>query len=63
MNTWPAWIEAGSHNAKTTLVFLHGIGGGKMGFESAVHFFAEKALKNLFLLKRNPKIVVIPPHP
>ena len=47
MNTWPAWIEAGPHNAKTTLVFLHGIGGGKMGFESAVHFFAEKGYRAL----------------
>ncbi|MEY3408454.1 MAG: Pimeloyl-[acyl-carrier protein] methyl ester esterase [Pseudomonadota bacterium] len=36
----PAWIEAGPINAKTTLVFLHGIGGGKMGFQSSVDYFA-----------------------
>ncbi len=35
----PAWVEAGPADAKTTLVFLHGIGGGKKGFQSSVDFF------------------------
>ena len=41
----PAYIEAGPHSAKTTLVFLHGIGGGKKGFQSSVDFFAEQGFR------------------
>jgi pimeloyl-ACP methyl ester carboxylesterase len=36
----PAWIEAGPKDATATLVFLHGIGGGKKGFQSSVDYFA-----------------------
>jgi 3-oxoadipate enol-lactonase len=43
----PAWIEAGPINAKTTLVFLHGIGGGKMGFQSSVDYFASLGYRAL----------------
>ena len=43
----PAYIEAGPHSAKTTLVFLHGIGGGKKGFQSSVDFFAEQGFRAL----------------
>ena len=43
----PVWIEAGSPNAKTSMVFLHGIGGGKKGFQSAVDFFAKQGFRAL----------------
>ncbi|MEY5022200.1 MAG: Pimeloyl-[acyl-carrier protein] methyl ester esterase, partial [Pseudomonadota bacterium] len=43
----PAWIEAGPSHAKTTLVFLHGIGGGKMGFQSSVNYFASLGYRAL----------------
>ena len=43
----PVWIEAGPNNAKTTLVFLHGIGGGKKGFQSSVDFFAKQGFRAL----------------
>jgi pimeloyl-ACP methyl ester carboxylesterase len=43
----PVWIEAGHHAAKTTLVFLHGIGGGKKGFQSSVDFFAKQGFRAL----------------
>lgn len=36
----PAWVDVGPADAKTTLVFLHGIGGGKKGFQSSVDYFA-----------------------
>ena len=47
MSAIPAWIEAGSLSAKTTLVFLHGIGGGKKGFQSSVDYFAEQGFRAL----------------
>jgi pimeloyl-ACP methyl ester carboxylesterase len=43
----PAWIEAGPADAKTTLVFLHGIGGGKKGFQSSVDYFASLGYRTL----------------
>ena len=43
----PAWIEAGPAHAKTTVVFLHGIGGGKKGFQSSVNFFADHGFRAL----------------
>jgi pimeloyl-ACP methyl ester carboxylesterase len=43
----PVWIEAGPAGAKTTLVFLHGIGGGKMGFQSSVDYFASLGYRTL----------------
>ena len=43
----PAWIEAGPHTGKATLVFLHGIGGGKKGFQSSVDYFAEQGYRAL----------------
>jgi pimeloyl-ACP methyl ester carboxylesterase len=43
----PSWIEAGPAGAKTTLVFLHGIGGGKKGFQSSVEYFASKGYRAL----------------
>ena len=43
----PAWIEAGPKNAKTTLVFLHGIGGGKKGFKPTVDYFASLGFRAL----------------
>jgi 3-oxoadipate enol-lactonase len=43
----PAYIEAGPHSAKITLVFLHGIGGGKKGFESSVDYFAKQGFRAL----------------
>ena len=43
----PSWIEAGPVDAKTTLVFLHGIGGGKKGFQSSVDCFASKGYRAL----------------
>ena len=43
----PAWIEAGPKDAPTTLVFLHGIGGGKKGFQSSVDYFASLGYRAL----------------
>ena len=43
----PAWIEAGPPTGQTTLVFLHGIGGGKKGFQSSVNYFAEQGYRAL----------------
>jgi pimeloyl-ACP methyl ester carboxylesterase len=43
----PAYIEAGPHSAQTTLVFLHGIGGGKKGFQSSVDYCAEQGFRAL----------------
>ena len=43
----PAWLDAGPADAKTTLVFLHGIGGGKMGFKSSVDYFASLGYRAL----------------
>jgi pimeloyl-ACP methyl ester carboxylesterase len=43
----PAYIEAGPSSAASTLVFLHGIGGGKQGFQSSVNYFAEQGFRAL----------------
>ena len=43
----PAYLEAGPPSAKTCLVFLHGIGGGKKGFQSSVEYFASKGYRAL----------------
>ncbi len=43
----PAWVEDGPADAKTTLVFLHGIGGGKKGFQSSVDFFVGLGYRSL----------------
>jgi pimeloyl-ACP methyl ester carboxylesterase len=43
----PAYIEAGPSSATSTLVFLHGIGGGKKGFQSSVNYFAEQGFRAL----------------
>lgn len=43
----PAWLDAGPADAKTTLIFLHGIGGGKMGFKSSVDYFASLGYRAL----------------
>jgi len=43
----PVWIEAGPPNAKTSIVFLHGIGGGKKGFQSSVDFFGKQGFRAL----------------
>lgn len=43
----PAYLEAGPPNASNTLVFLHGIGGGKKGFQSSVQFFANRGYRAL----------------
>ena len=43
----PVWIEAGPKHAKTTLVFLHGIGGGKKGFKPTVDYFASLGFRAL----------------
>jgi 3-oxoadipate enol-lactonase len=43
----PVWVEAGPPNAKTSMVFLHGIGGGKKGFQSSVDFFGKQGFRAL----------------
>ena len=43
----PAYLEAGPPSAKTCLVFLHGIGGGKKGFQTSVDFFAKQGFRAL----------------
>ena len=43
----PAYIEAGPSSAKAALVFLHGIGGGKKGFQSSVNYFGEQGFRAL----------------
>ena len=42
-----AYIEAGPSSAKAALVFLHGIGGGKKGFQSSVNYFGEQGFRAL----------------
>ena len=44
----PAWAEAGHGGPdRPTLVFLHGIGGGKQGFAAQLAFFAAQGYRSL----------------
>ena len=43
----PAWLEAGPKDATVAVVFLHGIGGGKKGFQPSVEFFAKQGHRAL----------------
>ena len=43
----PASLDAGPKNAANTVVFLHGVGGGKKGFQPSVDFFASQGYRAL----------------
>ena len=41
----PAWAESGPSNEPISLVFLHGIGGGKKGFQPSLVFFSKQGYR------------------
>ena len=43
----PACLDAGPKNAANTVVFLHGVGGGKKGFQPSVELFASQGYRAL----------------
>ena len=43
----PAWAESGPSNEPISLVFLHGIGGGKKGFQPSLDFFSKQGYRAL----------------
>ena len=45
----PAWAESGPSNEPISLVFLHGIGGGKKGFQPSLVFFFQARLSGVGL--------------